>query len=181
MRSRPFRDASATPAGRLDEAGLHGIVGYQLAQATITTDRVFRQLVGEPFDLRPVEYTVMTLIQENPGTSSARLAQALAVTPPNITMWLDRLVQRGYAQRSPSPTDGRAQVLALTPEGARVAGQATQRLLEGEREALENLTPGERAILVELLHKVATARPAAGAPASRPAAAAKPRTSGRRA
>lgn len=161
MRSRSPAEASATPAGKLDEAGLHGIVGYQLAQATIATDRVFRERVGTPFDLRPVEYTVMTLIQENPGTSSARLAQALAVTAPNITMWLDRLVQRGYARRSPSPTDGRAQVLALTTEGARVVKQATQRLLEGEREALAHLTPGEHAILVELLHKVAMARPPA--------------------
>jgi DNA-binding MarR family transcriptional regulator len=157
MRPAAPRD-STTPAGQLDEAGLRHLVGYQLAQATIATDQVFKARVGDPFGLRPVEYTVMTLIQENPGSSSARLAQALAVTAPNITMWLDRLVQRGFAQRSPSPTDRRAQLLTLTPEGARVAALATQQLLEGEREQLGHLSEGERAILLELLHKVALGR-----------------------
>lgn len=158
MRAPPPRDDSTTPAGRLDEAGLHGLIGYQLAQAAIATGQVFKERVADRFDLRPVEYTVMTLIKENPGGSAARLAQALAVTPPNITMWLDRLVQRGYAHRSPSTTDRRAQVLALTPEGDRVAALATRLLLEGEREALSHLSAGERGILVELLHKVALGR-----------------------
>jgi DNA-binding MarR family transcriptional regulator len=171
MRVHPLRDAAATPAGGLDESDLHGIVGYQLAQATIATDQIFKERVGDPFGLRPVEYTVMSLIQRNAGGSSARLARALAVTAPNITMWLDRLVQRGLAKRSPNATDRRAQVLALTPEGARIATLATQRLLEGEREAFsQHLSPGEHAILVELLHKVAMARrskqlPGARAPA----------------
>jgi DNA-binding MarR family transcriptional regulator len=172
----------ATPAGRLVEASLHLVLGYQLAQATIVTDAVFAGRVGGAFDLRPVEYTVLSLIHENPDVSAARLAKALAVTAPNITAWIERLERRGLIQRAPHATDRRAQYLRTTPAGATLAGKATRSVLEGEEEALGNLSAGERMMLIELLHKVALSRsvsPEAQAlPVSRPrtARAAPPRT-----
>jgi DNA-binding MarR family transcriptional regulator len=149
----------ATPAGRLVEARLHHVLGYQLAQATISTTVVYMKEVGEPFELRPVEYTILSLINENPDGSSAQLAQALAVTAPNITMWIDKLEGRGLVQRTRNETDKRAQHLRLTPKGATLVAQATEKLLVGEHEALSHLSDGERTILIELLHKVARNRP----------------------
>ena len=148
----------STPAGRLAEAKLYGVIGYQLAQASIAAGRVFRAQVGDVFDLRPVEYTILTLVNENPGGSSARLAQALAVTAPNITMWIDRLVKRGLVERRPSTTDRRSQHLHASAEGARIAAVATEGLLDGEQAAFDHLSVGERSILVELLHKIARRR-----------------------
>lgn len=136
------------------------VLGYQLAQASIVTDAVFRAEVGEPLQLRPVEYTVLTLISENPGGSAARLARALAVTPPHITAILDRLAGRGLVQRNASAEDRRTQVLSVTRSGADLVRKATQLIVEAER-AILKLTAGEQAILAELLHKVACARDAA--------------------
>ena len=147
-----------TPYGRLTEAGLHGILGYQLAQATIATTRVFMERVGEPFDLRPVEFTILTLVHENPGVAARQLADALAVTPPNITMWIDKLERRGLIERERSTTDRRAQHIRATAEGAKLTRQAVQRLVEGEEATLVPLSAAERAMLVELLHKVARCR-----------------------
>lgn len=158
MPHRRAARADITPAGRLDEARLHHVLGYQMAQATIVTSAVFMQHVGQPFELRPVEYTVLTLIVENPGGSLARLARALAVTAPNITMWVDKLEARGLVRRKPSATDRRSQVLQATAAGEALARQATQRILEAERAALTTLSPAEHAMLTELLHKVACAR-----------------------
>lgn len=158
---RPPRPArpDITPAGRLEEAKLHHVLGYQIAQAAIVSNSLFRRHVGEPFELRPVEYTLLTLIVENPGGSLARLARALAVTAPNITMWIDKLEERGLVQREKSETDRRSQMLRATPRGEEIAAQATHRIVEAEREALAHLSPAERAMLIELLHKVACARP----------------------
>ena len=147
-----------TPAGRLEEARLQMVLGYQLAQATIVTDAVFRGEVGEPLELRPVEYTVLTLIAENPGGGSpARLARALSVTAPNISAIVDRLVSRGLVQRKASKEDRRAHILTVTPSGGELVRKATERIVTAERAAL-SLTAGEQAILAELLHKVACAR-----------------------
>lgn len=146
-----------TPAGRMEEAGLHKVLGYQLAQAALVTDAIFFEQVGEPFSLRPVEYTVLTLIAENPGGSLVRLARALSVTPPNITAIVDRLEGRGLVARAASEEDRRAHVLHVTARGADTVRKATLKIVTAESAALP-LTPGEHAILVELLHKVALAR-----------------------
>jgi DNA-binding MarR family transcriptional regulator len=146
-----------TPAGRLEEARLRKVLGYQLTQASIVTDAIFRAEVGEPLKLRPVEYTVLTLIVENPGGSLARIARALCVTPPHVTAIVDRLEARGLVARDASDTDRRTQVLSVTRAGAELVRKATQRILAAEESALR-LTAGEQAILAELLHKIACAR-----------------------
>jgi DNA-binding MarR family transcriptional regulator len=62
--------------------------------------------------------------------------------------------------REQSETDRRSQHLHLSTKGAKLAADATQRLLAGEQAALDRLSAGERAILIELLHKVACCRAA---------------------
>ncbi|WP_425256650.1 MarR family transcriptional regulator [Rubrivivax sp. RP6-9] len=148
-----------TPAGRLAETGLQGILGYQLAQARLTTDEVFLQSAGRRLALRPVEFTILALLDHNPGVSARQLARALAVTPPNLTTWLERLERRGLIARVRSESDRRTQPVMLTPEGAALARQAAQDIIAAEAAAVDNLSPAERALLLELLHKVAARRP----------------------
>lgn len=155
---KPSKPADTTPLGNLGEARMHDVIGYQVAQASIATLGWFERLVGLPMALRPVEYTMLTLIHDNPGVTGARLARALAVTAPNIVTWVSRLEERGLVKRESSATDRRAQSLRTTAAGAKLAGEATRRLLEGEREAFAHLSNAERAMLVELLHKVALRR-----------------------
>ncbi|MEZ0306327.1 MAG: MarR family winged helix-turn-helix transcriptional regulator [Ramlibacter sp.] len=162
MTARPNPRQVRTPAGRLEEAQLQRVLGYQLAQATIVTDRIYMDKVGVPFELRPVEYTVLTLIAENPGGSLAQVARALAVTAPHISIMIDRLESRGLIKREQSESDRRTQVLHTTAKGTELVRKSTQLILDAEREVV-GLTPGEQAMLVELLHKVALARGKAAA------------------
>lgn len=150
--------ADHTPRARVAEAALHGVLGYQLAQAAIVTSQVFEAEVGGAQALRPVEYTVLALVQANPGVTARQLARALAVTPPNVAAWLERLQGRGLLRRQRSQADARMQHITCTERGAALARQATQRLLAAEAQALNTLSAAERAMLVELLHKVALAR-----------------------
>ena len=148
-------DPAAVPAADAVPAALASVLGYQLAQAAVAANAVFVRQVGEALGLRPVEYTILALVHENPGLSSARLAQMLSVSAPNITVWIDRLVARGWVLREPSATDRRERLLRATADGARLATQATERLIDGERKAFSHLSAAERAILIELLHRLA--------------------------
>jgi DNA-binding MarR family transcriptional regulator len=154
-------DDDHTPQSRLAEGCVHGIVGYQLAQATVSTTRVFMQQVGRTLDLRPVEFTILALVRDNPDATARQLARALAMTPPNIALWLEKLEKRRLIVRQRSTRDARLQHIRATPAGAALAAKAAARLVEGERAALSALTPAERAMLVELLHKIALGRKAA--------------------
>jgi DNA-binding MarR family transcriptional regulator len=148
-----------TPLTRLREASAHSIVGYQMAQATIVTNQVFDERVGHARGgLRRVEFTILALVQGNRDVTARQLARALAVTPPNIAIWLDKLESRGLIERERSSSDARMQHVRLTARGTTVVERSVQALLEGERVALETLSAAERAMLVELLHKVALSR-----------------------
>lgn len=152
-------DADRTPQSRLSEGPVHGIVGYQLAQAAIVTDQVFDERVGSrDGGLRRVEFTILALVQANPGVSARSLARALAVTPPNIAIWIDKLESRGLVARERSDRDGRVQHIHLSRAGTALVQRCTQQLLEGEQAALASLSAAERGMLIELLHKLALAR-----------------------
>jgi DNA-binding MarR family transcriptional regulator len=157
MPSSLKRRPDVTPSGNLGETRIHDVIGYQVAQAAIATLGIFDREVGGEMDLRPVEYTVLALIEDNPGVTGARLARALAVTAPNIVMWLSRLEKRALVRRETGSTDRRTQTLRTTAAGSKLAARATQRLVQRERETL-HLSEAERAMLIELLSKVARAR-----------------------
>lgn len=147
------------PEGVVIEGGIHGLLGYQLARATIITTEVFNTVVGEPLGLRPVEFTILQLVEENPLVTATKLAKALAITKPGVTVWLDRLEKRGLLARKVHEEDRRTQNLCVTPDGRKLVSTALAQLLAAERQALQALSEGERRMLLELLHKFARTRP----------------------
>jgi len=147
-----------TPRGGLHEGGLHRLLGYQLAQAAIVTTRAFNEVAGGPMDLRPVEFTILQLVHENAPVTATKVAKALAVTTPGVTVWLDRLEQRGLLERRRDATDRRTPNLRVTREGETLVRSALTRLLKADQEMMAHLSEGERLILLELLHKFALAR-----------------------
>jgi DNA-binding MarR family transcriptional regulator len=150
--------AVRTPSASLDEAALLTIIGYQLAQATVVTDRVFAEQVGGPLALRRLEFSMLALLHGNPGATARQLARALAVTPPHIAAAVDRLAQRGWLERERGERDARLQHLTLTRAGAAAVQRMVPALQRGEAESLAALSPAERAMLAELLHKAARGR-----------------------
>jgi DNA-binding MarR family transcriptional regulator len=141
----------------VDEGGLAGLLGWRLAQARVAAGEVFDAQVGQPLGLKPAELSMLELLRANPGIAPARLARALAVSRPQATQLLDRLEERGLAQRRPSGTDGRGLEVHATPEGQLCAAQAVARLLEAEAAVLAPLSGAERGMLLELLGKLAPA------------------------
>ncbi len=135
--------------GRLDE-----IVGFHLHRAAAASALVFERQVGKPLGLRKVEFSLLMLLLANETLAPKRLARALAVTAPNLTLLLDRLQQRGLLTRVPNPLDGRSQNVVLTPEGCSLAQQAAQASQTMELEMQSRLTRAEHAMLIELLLKL---------------------------
>jgi DNA-binding MarR family transcriptional regulator len=154
--------AGTPPAGARPESAPHPIdqgclshlLGYQLSLADIPAKRVFFKQIGEPLGLRPVEFTILILAAFNPGATQKQLAQALAVSAPNMTILIDRLAERGLVARVRSQTDRRAQNIHLTPAGRKLARAAHDISQTMEQEMLRLLSDGERALLLELLHKI---------------------------
>jgi DNA-binding MarR family transcriptional regulator len=147
-----------TPAGNLHEAELTAVMGYQMAQASVVMDRIYEEAVGRHKGLHRVEYTLLMLVRANPGCTASSLAKALAVSAPNMALWLERVAAKGLLDRTPSAADRRSNHLRLTQHGEEAAAAATQAILAAEEALLAGLSVGERAMLAELLHKAADCR-----------------------
>ncbi|MGL4808685.1 MAG: MarR family winged helix-turn-helix transcriptional regulator [Giesbergeria sp.] len=148
---------AAAPAPRgavLDQAGMQHLMGYRLALAEVASRRVFQRHVGTPFKLRPVEFTILVLLLGNGSATPKQLAQTLGLPPSNVTVLVDRLVERALMQRERSATDGRAMNLHLTDKGTELARRVQRVSLTMESGLLAMLSVGERAMLAELLHKL---------------------------
>jgi len=134
---------------------LGGVLGYHLAQASVTTDDLFERHVGQPLGLRKVEYSLLVLIFANGPLAPKRLSQALALSAPNLTMLLDRLQQRGLLSRERSQVDRRSQNVVLTDEGQHIARASLDAASPMKLALLDRLSRAEHAMLIELLRKVA--------------------------
>ena len=142
---------------RLDESTVLHLLGYRLAQASVRMRTVFNQHVGEPLNLRTVEFSLLMLLLANDEATPSQISRTLAMSAPNLTQLLDRLAERGLVGRERSPHDRRAQHIRLTRAGRALAKRAHEVSLGMEQETLRHLSDAERAMLLELLQRVARA------------------------
>ncbi len=145
----------------LDVSHAEHLFGYLLALATVQTQRVFSDHIGEPYELKPVEFTLLVVLLANPGAAPKQLARALRMPASNLTVLVDRLVARGFVQRQRSATDGRALELLLTAEGERLAQRVRAISRTMESDLLQRFSHGERTLLRELLVRLGRPKPAA--------------------
>ena len=134
---------------------LDNVVGHHLACARVTTHVTFIRHIGQPLDLRPVEYSLLMLLAANAQLTPKQLAQSLALSAPNLTILLDRMQDRGVLQRVRSEVDRRSQHVLLTDTGRTLAEQARTLTPPMEADLDGCLSRAERAMLIELLDKVA--------------------------
>lgn len=76
--------------------------------------------------LTPNDSRALMTLEREPGQTMGTLAQQWECDPANATWVIDRLERLGYAARRPSPTDRRAKLVVLTPEGAKAKASITR-------------------------------------------------------
>jgi len=138
----------------LDDAALAHLVGYAASRAALELRKVFARHM-EPFDLRIAEFTILMLVATNGDVNQKQLGDALDISPPNMAVTLDRMVERGWVERVRSTHDRRAQHVVLTARGRALAERTRRVSMTMEEPALAMLSAAERALLIELLRKIA--------------------------
>jgi DNA-binding MarR family transcriptional regulator len=77
----------------------------------------------------------------NHGTTNFKtLANALKVTPSNLTGVIDRLVEQGIVSRTESPQDRRVMLLKVTEKGESLVSELREKSLSYLTRALADLT-----------------------------------------
>lgn len=155
-RIRTFsRQAVETTANEMavDTSFLESLLGYNARRAALTIIEVFLERMSV-YGLRPVDFSLLSLISHNAGITSRQLCSALGILPPNLVKLVADLDKRGLLQRKPHPTDGRAIGLHLTAEGRKLMREAEVTARELEDHVASPLTASERVTLMALLQKI---------------------------
>lgn len=149
-----MRNAAAPCAvEEVDASYLESLLGYNARRAALAVIEVFMERMAV-YELRPVDFSVLSLVAHNPGITSRQLCATLGILPPNLVGLVNALEKRGVVERQPHPRDRRAMGLHLTPAGVKLVRAAEKTAAELEASAAARLTANEQATLIRLLQKV---------------------------
>lgn len=137
----------------VDTTFLESLLGYNARRAALTIIEVFLDRMSV-YGLRPVDFSLLSLVAHNPGITSRQLCATLGILPPNLVRLVADLDKRGLIVRKPHPTDGRAIGLHLAAEGKKMMREAETTALALEDSVAAELSPSERQTLMQLLQKI---------------------------
>jgi DNA-binding MarR family transcriptional regulator len=144
----PVSDSDDTP--QTDLAGLDDHVGYMLRRAQLA---VFGDFIAcqSGAVARPGQFSILAVIDRNPGLSQTRVCAALGIKRANLVGVINELESLGLVRRDSSPKDRRANRLHLTAAGQR----ALRSSLDGQAEHEARITrllgvAGRRSLLKQL-------------------------------
>jgi DNA-binding MarR family transcriptional regulator len=143
-------EAATLQLGELSE-----LLGYSLKRAQLKIFEDFINCVA-PLQLTPAQFSVLLLLDRNPGRNQTEIANTLGILRPNFVAMLDGLESRDLCARMRSTNDRRSHILVLTEKGRAVLARA-KKLVATKHEARLNelLGSANRAALLEMLAKIA--------------------------
>lgn len=138
---------------KVDASYLEGLIGYNARRAALSVIGVFLERMA-PYGVRPVDFSILSLITHNPGITARQLCNSLGILPPNMVGMVSSFEKRGLVERRPHPSDRRAQGLHLTDAGLALMQEAEKTALALEREVAHRLSAQEQKTLMGLLQKL---------------------------
>lgn len=129
---------------------LVGHAGYAVRRFQIWIFQDFIKTLGE-VDIRPTQYSVLTVIGANPGLSQMAVAKRLGIERARLVHLLDSLEQRKLVKRIKSREDRRSHALHLTAQGETALAKFKRLAAEHERHVEAKIGKENRAHLLRIL------------------------------
>ena len=186
VRARPFAVNAlvSTQAGRtmsrgseqstIDLGPLPELIGYVLRRAQLVVFQDFFQAFA-PFNISPAQFSVLSVIERNPGLTQSQVAEALGIKRTNFVGLLDELERAWLAERRQAARDKRSYALYLTADGAALMRKLKPVLKAHEARMIARIGESGRDRLVELLHEIVDGPGANGTRLKEPKASRPPR------
>ncbi|MBR0686026.1 MarR family transcriptional regulator [Bradyrhizobium manausense] len=130
-------------------------LGYVLKRAQLKVFENFLRCMAS-LQLTPAQFSVLLLVEKNPGRNQTEIASTLGILRPNFVAMLDNLESRDLCARIRSTNDRRSHILVLTDKGKAVLTRA-KKLVATKHESRLNELLGQanREALLEMLSKIA--------------------------
>ena len=104
-------------------------------------------------------YIVLSALDGQPARTQAALAQSIGADKTRIIPILDALQQQSLIERHPDPTDRRAHLVSITPQGRRVRASTQNAIQHNEDRLLSHLPPSTRRTFLKALETLSSLPP----------------------
>lgn len=139
----------------LEMRELSELLGYTLKRAQLRVFEDFLICVA-PLRLTPAQFSVLLLLDNNPGRNQTEIAATLGIQRPNFVAMLDSLESRGLCRRKRSTSDRRSHVLMLTDKGRATLARAKKLVADKHEARLDALLgPVKKSALLAMLTTIA--------------------------
>jgi DNA-binding MarR family transcriptional regulator len=101
-----------------------------------------------------MEARCLRYFTHNPGATQSDLVQHSGRDKAQIARIVKGLTERGLLESRPNPSDGRSQVLNVSPQGEALQRRMQQHQAAFEKRLMSGLSPEERATLLALLERL---------------------------
>ena len=153
---RPFgKEQTEAESSALQMGELSDLLGYSLKRAQLKVFDDFLHCVA-PLQLTPAQFSVLILLDRNPGRNQTEIANTLGILRPNFVAMLDGLEGRGLCTRMRSSNDRRSHVLVLTDKGRAVLARAKKLVARHEAHLNELIGSDNRTALLGMLARIAS-------------------------
>jgi DNA-binding MarR family transcriptional regulator len=135
----------------IDLGALNRHLGYFIRRAQVWVFQDFIRSL-KSLHISPAQYSVLLVIDANPGLSQAELARTLGIQRARMVRVLHRLDKRGLTRRLQSSDDGRTHALRLTPKGQETLRRAQLSAEQHEARLIERLGAEPYKTMRNILH-----------------------------
>lgn len=137
--------ASTALPGQVKEVNLGDLpdqLGFLVRRVQLWVFREFTRKLA-PLDVTLAQYSVLTVVDANPGINQLAVASALAIERAGLGRLIERLEARALLKRLPSSVDRRSYVLHLTSEGRKALTLMRAVVYQSEKRLAEKFRPGD--------------------------------------
>ena len=135
---------------------LRGLLGYRIKRAFLSVRNDLAATL-QPFGLRMITFSVLSVVIDRPMIRQSELAEALAMERSNLVPVMDGLQKSGLIGRHQVEEDRRVCAFKATDKGRALFKQALMAVRAHERRMYGELDPAERLQLESFLSRVESA------------------------
>src|SRR5262245_46056544 len=134
--------AASEPTKEVSLGDLPDQLGFQVRRVQLWVFREFTRKLAR-LDVTLAQYSVLTVVDANPGINQLAVASALAIERAGLGRLIERLEARSLLKRLPSIVDRRSYVLHLTSEGRKALARMRTIVYESEKRLAQKFSPGD--------------------------------------
>jgi DNA-binding MarR family transcriptional regulator len=153
MQDLPQPQTAAEGEPVVTTAPIQELIGYALRRAQGVVYADLHDALAR-ISLRPLQFTLLLMVAENPGSSQSGVCEALGIQKANGVPTMSELERRGFIIRRKSAHDARSYELHLTNKGKRILQRAGEVQSLHEQRMIQRIGVDGRDQLLRLLGKL---------------------------